>query len=144
MRLSQSFAVIVLGIALAGGGFGQDLPPFLRQIIAEYESVAEGSDAEASPEVEIWQHEYQGKTVFYLPLSRTHCCDRLSRLFDSDGTLICMPDGGFTGRGDGRCPDFLQSRSRGVLVYGGPEAKSPPEHAEDGQRDRDGGQADVP
>ena len=134
MRLSHSFAVIVLGIALARGGFGQDLPPFLKQIIAEYESVSEDSGPDAPP-VEIWQHEYQGKTVFYLPLSRTHCCDRLSMLYDSDGTLICMPDGGFTGRGDGRCPDFMRSRSRGALVYGGVEAKSPPKPDEDEQRE---------
>jgi hypothetical protein len=132
MRLSHSVAVIVLGIALARGGFGQDLPSFLKQIIAEYESVSEDRDASL---VEIWQHEYQGRTVFYLPLPRTHCCDRLSRLYDSAGTLICMPDGGLAGRGDGRCPDFMQSRSRGVLVYGGTEAKPPPEPAENGQRE---------
>jgi hypothetical protein len=42
---------------LARGGLGQDLPSFLKEIIAEY-SVSESSDASL---VEIWQHEYEEK-----------------------------------------------------------------------------------
>ncbi len=30
-------------------------------------------------------------------------------LYDSECNLICAPDGGFTGNGDGRCPDGILS-----------------------------------
>ncbi|HZX73217.1 MAG TPA: hypothetical protein VFE57_02270 [Cyclobacteriaceae bacterium] len=30
-------------------------------------------------------------------------------LVDSDGNYICAPSGGFTGSGDGKCPDFYKS-----------------------------------
>ena len=101
-------------------GCSQERPPFLDEIIAEYEAV---SDSAAS-KVEIWQYEYEGKTVFYLPFARTHCCDALSMVYDSQGTVICMPEGGITGKGDGRCPDFSASRSRGVQVYNGSDSAS--------------------
>lgn len=32
-----------------------------------------------------------------------------STLYDRCGTIVCHPDGGFTGRGDGQCPDFFDS-----------------------------------
>jgi hypothetical protein len=35
------------------------------------------------------------------------CCDQLDPLIDSSGTLICHPSGGYTGRGDGKCPGRL-------------------------------------
>jgi hypothetical protein len=38
-------------------------------------------------------------------------------LFDESGILLCAPDGGITGRGDGRCPDFFDERREELRVW---------------------------
>jgi hypothetical protein len=63
----------------------------------------------------IWRYQYRGETVFYLPQSRVFS-DSMSELYDRQGQLICKPDGGYFGHVDGRCPDFLTTRSAGVRV----------------------------
>ena len=35
-------------------------------------------------------------------------CDQFNYLYDSDCNIICAPDGGFIGTGDGKCPDFIE------------------------------------
>jgi hypothetical protein len=49
---------------------------------------------------------YRGQPVYYAP---PQCCDQFSNLYATDCTVICAPDGGFIGDGDGRCPDFDHS-----------------------------------
>ena len=66
------------------------------------------------PPAEMWRYEYKGKTVYYVPPS---CCDRMSVLFDSDCNIICNPDGGFHGGGDGTCLDFSSLRTNGTLIW---------------------------
>lgn len=56
------------------------------------------------------QYRYQGKTVYYVPPG---CCDLPGMLYDDQGRLLCHPDGGFTGLGDRRCPDFADTRTDG-------------------------------
>ena len=91
----------------------EHLPAFLRQLIEEYEAASE----QRYP-FEIWRYEYEGESVFYVPLARALCCDIQSVLYSVDGEILCRPDGGFTGRGDGRCPDFDPRASEGVRVWG--------------------------
>jgi hypothetical protein len=38
-------------------------------------------------------------------------------LYDAGGDMICAPDGGLTGKGDGKCPDFLSIRKNEALVW---------------------------
>jgi hypothetical protein len=45
------------------------------------------------------------------------CCDIPSRLFDKQGEEMCRPDGGRTGRGDGRCRDFFTERQDEHVVW---------------------------
>jgi hypothetical protein len=45
-----------------------------------------------------------GEKYYYVP---PYCCDMYSALYDSECNLICAPDGGFTGGGDGRCPSEI-------------------------------------
>lgn len=35
------------------------------------------------------------------------CCDQFNPMFDARGKYICAPSGGYTGRGDERCPTAL-------------------------------------
>ena len=133
MRSLNHAGFFLLFCNLPSVGLAQELPTFIQELIVEHEAALPQPVPGRStgnfgiqrqlrlPTLEIWQHEYQGETVFFLPTSSQDCCDSFSRLYDADGNLICYPDGGITGIGDGRCPNFVSSRGRGVLVYGGSE-----------------------
>ena len=106
--------LFVLGaVLMLGEVHGRELPLFLQALMEEYEAASEGPWP-----FEIWRYEYRGESVFYLPLSRTLCCDVSSILYDAEGHVICRPDGGLAGTGDRRCADFFMGRSVGVLVWG--------------------------
>ena len=72
------------------------------------------SQPPSNPPLTITRYEYRGQAVYYQTAS---CCDIFSNLYDEDGDLIAHPDGGITGQGDGRLPDFLQERQREFLVW---------------------------
>jgi len=40
-----------------------------------------------------------------------------SELYEDDCTLICAPDGGITGMGDGKCSDFFTERTAPELIW---------------------------
>jgi hypothetical protein len=62
----------------------------------------------------IWQYQYNSQTVYYVP---PRCCDLPSVLFDANGNVLCSPDGGFGGHGDGRCDDFFEKRKAEKLIW---------------------------
>jgi hypothetical protein len=72
-----------------------------------------------NPPQSIWQYEYNSRIVYYIP---PQCCDQYSQLYDTNGILICAPDGGLIGTGDGKCPDFLQARKNGILIWRDPRS----------------------
>ena len=67
-----------------------------------------------NPPRKIYSYTYEGKTVYYVT---PPCCDFFSDLYDSDCKIIAHPDGGITGRGDGRAKDFVKSRKNEKLVW---------------------------
>jgi hypothetical protein len=68
----------------------------------------------ANPPASIWSYDYLGQTVFYIP---PQCCDVTSKLLDQNCNELCSPDGGLTGRGDGKCPEFFDKRTDEKLVW---------------------------
>lgn len=84
-------------------------PPFVTQLIARLEA-----EPTSNPPGSIWRYNYKGRVVFYVPPS---CCDVASELYDGDGSLICGPDGGLSGDGDGKCPDFFELRTDELRVW---------------------------
>ena len=68
----------------------------------------------ANPPAFIASYQYRGQVVYYVP---PRCCDIFSDLYDASGQLICHPDGGIGGHGDGRCPDFLSQRTRETTLW---------------------------
>ncbi len=56
-----------------------------------------------NPPAEAWQWKVDGKTYYYFNSS---CCDQFNYLYDEKCNVVCAPDGGFTGKGDGNCPTF--------------------------------------
>lgn len=71
----------------------------------------------SNPPVRVYSYRYAGKKVYYFT---PRCCDQSSRLYDESCTLVCLPDGGITGRGDGRCRDFFSTRTDEELVWADP------------------------
>lgn len=72
------------------------------------------SDKVRNPPGSVWQYDYNGQTVYYIP---PYCCDIPSQLFDNDCNQICSPDGGLTGTGDGKCPEFFSKRKNEKLIW---------------------------
>jgi hypothetical protein len=72
------------------------------------------NDAVRNPSAEIWEYDYKGQPVYYFP---PYCCDIPSELYDNNCNLICQPDGGITGVGDGNCTDFFTTRTNGKLIW---------------------------
>ena len=70
------------------------LPEWVKKIISEKES----SPVENPPAL-IVRCESAETFVYYFPAP---CCDQLSTLYNAAGDIICSPDGGITGKGDGR------------------------------------------
>ena len=67
-----------------------------------------------NPPATIWQYEYNGEIVYYIP---ARCCDFYSELYDQHCNLICHPDGGMSGNGDGICTYFFDTRTNEKLIW---------------------------
>jgi hypothetical protein len=98
-------------------------PPAPGWLAAQIKAFQDSANA---PEL-VATYRYQGRLVYYVS---PRCCDQYSLLYDSTGTTLCAPDGGITGRGDGRCPDFIVQRSDEKILWRRPPAASAPDHGE--------------
>jgi hypothetical protein len=87
-------------------------PDWVDQLIKKIESEPVGN-----PPQSIWRYEFNSQVVYYVP---AQCCDMYSTLYDATGNVICAPDGGLTGKGDGRCTDFYTHRTNEQLVWQDP------------------------
>src|ERR1043165_457416 len=85
------------------------IPKCIQEMITEYQN-----RPVQNPSAEFYEYDYKGQKVYYMKPS---CCDQLSKLFDSNCNFICSPDGGLTGRGDGKCPDFFTERKNEKLIW---------------------------
>jgi len=89
-------------------------PAWINKLIKEFEKNPVGN-----PPQSIWRYEYNGQVVYFVP---AHCCDIPSILYDEDGNILCEPDGGISGAGDGRCPDFFSRRSDEQQIWKDPRS----------------------
>jgi hypothetical protein len=85
------------------------LPKGIEKLIAKFKA-----EEVTNPPREVWQYTLIDKTVFYVPAV---CCDNFSDLYNDAGELIAHPDGGFTGKGDNKMPNFEIDRTDGKLVW---------------------------
>ena len=90
-------------------------PQWVNQLIEKYKAEPVGN-----PPQSIWRYNYQGQVVYYVP---AQCCDMFSTLYDADGNVICAPNGGIDGEGDGRCEDFLAQRTQEQLIWQDPRKR---------------------
>jgi len=57
-----------------------------------------------NPPATVYLFEYNGSAAFYFIAP---CCDQLNPVYDANCVIICHPEGGITGKGDGKCADFF-------------------------------------
>lgn len=75
----------------------------------------------SNPGISFSRCTYRGATVYYTP---PQCCDQYSALIDAATCeVMCAPDGGLTGAGDGRCTDFDSASC--TLVWSDPRRTAP-------------------
>lgn len=103
------FAAIVNMAGCAKLALPSGTPSCIRAKIKEIQS-----EKVRNPPGSIWQYEYKGQTVYYVT---SYCCDFPSQLYDTNCNLICSPDGGYTGKGDGKCPEFFAERKNEKLIW---------------------------
>jgi len=109
--------VFVLGALSACGSSSPtapsaDGPAWLQALIARIES-----EPVTNPPSSVVRYRYHGAPVYFRP---ARCCDIFSDLYDPAGALICHPDGGITGGGDGGCPDFFSARTDEQVIWRDP------------------------
>lgn len=92
------------------------LPEWLRVKIAQYEALP----ADRAP-LGIWRIAHDGRAAYYL---YSPCCDQYNPLLSAEGNEICNPSGGFTGRGDGKCPEPMDRGTKAALVWSHPASAS--------------------
>jgi hypothetical protein len=64
------------------------------------------------------EYVYKGKKVYYVVMP---CCDFYNEVYDANCNFLGAPDGGFTGKGDGKIPDFFAEAKNEKLVWGTPK-----------------------
>lgn len=84
-------------------------PSWLRQMIWQFED-----EKPANPPVKIYRYRYQNQFVYFIT---GRCCDIPGQVFNVEGQQLCQPDGGITGRGDGKCADFFETRTDEKLIW---------------------------
>lgn len=84
-------------------------PQWVSSLIKEAQSQPIGTKP-----TEIRKCIYQGDTVYHVI---SPCCDNYNYLYSTDNKTICAPDGGITGKGDGKCPDFSLNNNSCEIIW---------------------------
>jgi hypothetical protein len=118
MKNTLIFTVAILAILLAGcttqlstknQNNNQTEPTWIKTLI-DAKKVAPLEN----PPSTIKKCTYKNKPVYYIS---SPCCDQYNYLYDENNQIICAPDGGFTGRGDGKCTDFSLDKNNCELIW---------------------------
>jgi uncharacterized protein DUF6970 len=114
-RRKRAISIAVFAVALTACATSfptdqsTDRPAWLQTLIAQI-----ASEPVTNPPSSIIRYQYRGATVYY---RAARCCDVFADLYNESGTLICHPDGGIAGNGDGKCADFLASRTDEQVIW---------------------------
>lgn len=86
-----------------------EIPKCLRKII---KTMSE-DESEGMP-LSVTQFTYHGQKVYYMV---SPCCDKYNIVYDTYCAILGYPDGGFTGRGDGKMKDFETEAKNGKVIW---------------------------
>ncbi len=87
----------------------EDFPEWVRKMIEK-----EKAGRVANPPASISRCVYGSRVVYYRP---PRCCEIPGILWDENGKFVCSPDGGLTGRGDGKCPHFHAVKKNCAIIW---------------------------
>lgn len=76
----------------------KDTPRCINQLISDIKK-----DEVQNPPSEVWKWIVNDVVYYYIT---SGCCDKFNFLYDDECNLICAPDGGFSGMGDGKCSNL--------------------------------------
>jgi len=113
MRFSGVVLAMTLVIAGCAAPMGQ--PEWLAALIEDTQN-----QPVTNPPGLIVRGDYGGQRVYY---RAPYCCDIPGTVYTSEGAVLCTADGGFTGHGDGRCPDFWATLASCAVVWTDPRGK---------------------
>ncbi len=65
-----------------------------------------------NPPASVWRWKTNTTTYYYIT---SDCCDQFNYLYDTMCNRICAPDGGITGKGDGKCPSFSTQTEKTLI-----------------------------
>ena len=85
------------------------VPGCIQKLIHQF-----SEEEKQNPPRKIYSYLYKGAKVYYVIAP---CCDNFNDLYDEYCTLLGHPDGGFTGRGDGKFPDFNEAKTNEKLIW---------------------------
>lgn len=85
------------------------LPSCLQQLSTRYTQ-----EVRMNPPRKIYSYRYKDSLVYYVTAP---CCDFFSDLYNTNCELIAHPDGGITGKGDGRLSDFHALKTAEKLLW---------------------------
>ena len=85
------------------------LPTCIKNKIDSFKA----KDAHERPQ-KVVEYLYKGKKVYYVVMP---CCDFFNEVYDAKCNFLGSPDGGFTGKGDGKLPDFFAAAKGEKLIW---------------------------
>ncbi|HJY23729.1 MAG TPA: hypothetical protein VJ279_12630 [Hanamia sp.] len=68
---------------------------------------------EGSP-ISVTRYQYRNQTVYYMV---SPCCDKYNVVYDSACNVLGYPDGGYTGRGDAKMPNFKKEAKDEKMIW---------------------------
>ena len=85
------------------------LPTCIQNKIADFERMPKDTRP-----FSITEYLYHNNAVYYI---RSSCCDQYNPIYDSNCNYLGAPDGGFTGKGDGKPADFFANATNKKVVW---------------------------
>lgn len=67
-----------------------------------------------NPPTEVIQYTYKGSLVYYVT---SGCCDQFNNVYDAGCVMLGAPDGGVTGKGDGKLNDFYAMATNKKVLW---------------------------
>jgi len=98
---------------IAPNGINTAVPTCIKNKIDSFKL----KEAHEKPQ-RVLEYVYKGKKVYYVVMP---CCDFFNEVYDDKCNFLGAPDGGFTGKGDGKIPDFFEEAKSEKLVWGTPK-----------------------
>ena len=86
-----------------------ELPACMETIIKSMSS----DPTQGTPQ-SVSRYTYKAQTVYYV---MSACCDKYNIVYDSNCNILGYPDGGFSGRGDGKMIDFKTNATNEKVIW---------------------------